>query len=118
MMPTAHFGELTAQQPSLVFDTPRPAFAGLGNQRAQEPNLANVAAEPVWFLDFLNKRSSVTVRPTSRLAILKREKFTVEGRAQRIKHSLDALNAPDPIQLTLEQWKEVIAEAEEDDEDQ
>lgn len=116
MMPTAHFGEQTAQQPSFKIDIPTAAFEGLGSLRAQAPALTG-AVEPVWFLDFLNKRSSLIAQPTSKLTILKQHKFTDDGREQRIRLSLDALNAPQPIKLTLEQWKEVVTEAEEDDED-
>lgn len=38
-------------------------------------------------------------------------------RDERIRESIEALNAPEPITLTLEEWKEVIEEAEEDDEE-
>jgi hypothetical protein len=123
MMQAAQIGEPAAQQPSLVLDTALRAFAEqsglLGNRRVQSPALTNspeFAEDEVWLLDFLRKRF-VSAQSTSRLAILKRHKFTAEGREQRIRASLDALNAPQPITLKLEQWKEVVAEAEEDDED-
>jgi len=118
MIPTAHFGEPAAQQPSLVWDTSPPAFAGLGSLQAQAPalNVHELAVEPIALFDFLSKRL-VIVQPASELEILKKHKFTAEGREQRIRVSLNALNAPEPITLNLEQWKEVVAEAEEDDED-
>ena len=37
---------------------------------------------------------------------------------ERIRRSLAALNAPEPINLTLEQWKQVIEEAEEEDDEE
>lgn len=92
--------------------------AQIGDQ-AQAPTLTNnpeLAEEEVSLPEFLRKRF-VNAQPNSRLAILKRHKFTSEGREQRVRASLDALNAPQPITLELEQWKEVVAEAEEDDED-
>ena len=124
MMQAAQIGEATAQHPSVVFNAPLPTFAlfsGLlgGDQRVQAPALTaspEVGELEVRVLNFLTKRFS-DARPTSRLAMLKRQVFTAEGREQRIKASLDALNAPQPTTLTLEQWKDVIAEAEEDDED-
>lgn len=113
MMQTAQIGEVAAQHPSVAWEPQLPAFAQysgwLGNQRAQAPASSEFAEEQVWLL--------AMVRRTSRLTILKRQVFTAEGRAQRIKASLDALNAPQPTALTLEQWKGVVAEAEEDDED-
>lgn len=116
MIPTAHFGEPTAQQPSLVWDASPPAFAGLGSQRSQSPalNIHELVIAPVALLDFLTKK---VIEQPSKLAILKKHKFTAEGREQRIKVSLDALNTPEPITLNLEQWKEVVAEAEEEDDE-
>lgn len=38
-------------------------------------------------------------------------------REERIQRSLDALKAPEPIDLTLEEWKQVIAEANEESDD-
>jgi len=112
MMMLAQIGDPTAQQPSLVMDAPPPVFAELGDLRAQTPAVANA---PVLLVP-ASKRL-VIAQPTSKLAILKGQTFTVEGRARRVRVSLDALNAPQPITLNLEQWKEVVAEAEEDDED-
>lgn len=124
-MQSAQIGESAAQQPSLVLvDTELPASAQqsglLGSRRAQSPALtitSEFVEDEGWLFDFLRKRF-VNGQPTSRLAILKGNKFTAEGREQRIRISLDALNTPQPITLTLEQWKEVVVEAaEEVDED-
>jgi hypothetical protein len=47
------------------------------------------------------------------------EEWTRKGsdaqRGERIRRSLEALNAPNLINLTLEQWKEILEEAEDDD---
>ncbi len=122
MMQTTQLGGVAEQQaPSILMGVAShnlPRYSGLiGNPRAQLPDLTTVPEfADVWTLGFLSK-AFVYVHPTARLAVLKRGKFTAEGRTQRIKLSLDALNALQPTILTLEQWKEVIAEAEEDDED-
>ncbi|HWN98006.1 MAG TPA: hypothetical protein VNS63_01915 [Blastocatellia bacterium] len=43
--------------------------------------------------------------PMSKLEILKRERFRPEGKAERIARSLAALNQPEPIELSLEEWQ-------------
>lgn len=53
-----------------------------------------------------------SARPAFKLALLKRQKFTPEGREQRIAASLAAVNAPQPIDLTLARWKEIVEEVE------
>jgi hypothetical protein len=55
--------------------------------------------------------------PSVRLDILKRDRFTLAGRRARVDASLAALNGPQPTVLTVGQWKELIEEIEEDDED-
>lgn len=57
----------------------------------------------------------IPAQPAVRLALLKRQKFTPEGREQRIEASLAALNAAQPTELTLAQWKELLEEAEDED---
>jgi len=56
-----------------------------------------------------------SAQPAFKLAILKGQKFTPEGRQQRIAASLAALNAPQPTDLTLAQWKEIVEEVEDED---
>ena len=55
------------------------------------------------------------VPPFFKLAMLKRQKFTPEGRLARIEKSLAALNAPQPTKLTLRQWKALLEEIEDED---
>jgi hypothetical protein len=50
-----------------------------------------------------------------RLTVLKRQKFTPEGRQARIQASLSALYAPQPTKLTLAQWKSILEEDEDED---
>lgn len=50
-----------------------------------------------------------------RLATLKKEVFTDEGKQQRIEKSLAALNAPQPTVLTAAEWKALIEEIEDDE---
>ncbi|RPJ55417.1 MAG: hypothetical protein EHM23_26280 [Acidobacteria bacterium] len=54
-------------------------------------------------------------QPTAKLALLKRQKFTAEGRSQRVASSLAAVNGPQPTRLTAAQWKEIVEEVEEED---
>lgn len=53
--------------------------------------------------------------PTQRLALLKQQTFTAEGRATRIAQSLAALNAEPPATLRAEEWKRLIEEIEAED---
>ncbi len=53
--------------------------------------------------------------PSFKLAMLKRQKFTLEGRRNRIEMALAALNAPQPTDLTLAQWKALLEEVEDED---
>jgi hypothetical protein len=121
MTQTAQIGDSAAQRPSLLLDATLPAFAQhsglLGNRWAQAPAVTNGPEEEVWLLDLFRKQFA-SAQPASKLAIFKRYKFTAEGREQRIKASLDALDSPQPTTLTAEQWKEVVAEAEEDADDE
>jgi hypothetical protein len=53
--------------------------------------------------------------PSFKLAMLKRQKFTPEGQRARIEKSLAALNAAQPTDLTLAQWKSLLEEVEDED---
>jgi len=44
--------------------------------------------------------------------LLKRQRFTPEGEQSRIAASLAALNATQPTDLTLTEWKEIVEEIE------
>jgi hypothetical protein len=121
MTQTAYLGESAAQQPSVLLDAGLPSLANysglLGNKRAQTSRVTlDFAEEELWLWAMLNRQFG-SVSPDSRLTILKRQKFTVEGREQRIAASLAALEAPQPTVLTREQWKEIVEEVEDDDED-
>ncbi len=121
MTQTAHFGESSAQQPSVLTDAPLPSLAHysglLGNHRTQTPTAnAEFIEDELWLWAMLNRQFGAG-RPDSKLAILKRQKFTPEGREHRIAASLAALDAPQPTILTREQWKELVEEVEEKDED-
>ena len=56
-----------------------------------------------------------SAQPAFKLAILKRQKFTGDGREERIAASLAALNAPQPTELSLAQWKSILEEVEDED---
>jgi hypothetical protein len=54
-------------------------------------------------------------QPSYKLALLKRQKFTPQGRQARIANSIAALNARQPTDLTLAQWKAILEEIEDED---
>ena len=120
MTQTAHLG--SSQQPSVApwdVSVPRLAhYSGLlGNLHAQAPVIviADFREEELWLGTTLKKRFGAA-RPASKLAILKQHQFVAEGREQRIGLALAALDAPQPTELTLEQWKAVVEEVEDEDE--
>ena len=121
MTPTARFGESSAQQPSVLLDAPQPSLAlydgSLGNRHAQTPFLQPEFEGENWLLLTSIKARFGAAPPESKLAILKRHKFTPEGREHRVAASLAALEAPQSILLTREQWKEIVEEVEDEDED-
>src|SRR4051812_4536024 len=45
-----------------------------------------------------------SAQPTFKLGALKRQKFTPQGKEQRIRNSLAALNGAQTISLTASQW--------------
>jgi hypothetical protein len=119
MTQTAHFGESTAQRPSVLVGASIPSLAHysglLANQRTQTPTAAvEFGEDELWLWATLNKQFSAS-HPDTRLAILKRQKFAPEGRERRIAASMAALEAPQPTALTTEQWKEIVEEVEDDE---
>ncbi len=83
----------------------------LGNDAIQIP--AKIAdPDNLWAA---YRRLLASAEPAFKLALLKRRKFTPEGREKRIAASLAALNAPQPTDLTLAQWKEIVEEIEDED---
>ena len=119
MTQTAHFGESSAQQPAILWDAPMlslvPYSGLLGNLRTQTPTVTvGFKEDELWLRTTLNKRFGAA-RPDSKLAILKRHKFAPDGREQRIAASIAALESPQPTVLTLEQWKEIVEEIEDED---
>jgi hypothetical protein len=110
-------GELTNQRPPASDDRIyRLGDNGgmLGNPRLQTPASANDFERLA--LELFNKIFDLA-RPDSKLDILKLQAFKPEGRHQRIAASLAALDAPQPTVLTLEQWREIAEETEDEDED-
>lgn len=47
------------------------------------------------------------VSPTSKLEVLKKQRFNSTGKAERIARSLAALNQATSIQLTSEEWRQL-----------
>jgi hypothetical protein len=82
----------------------------LANKYAQAPSS--------WGEDTLLKTYQRLVneaQPAFKLAVLKQQKFTPQGKQERIAVSLAAVNAPQPTELSLAQWKGVIEEIEDED---
>lgn len=61
------------------------------------------------------RRLLASAQPAFKLTFLKRQKFMLDGREGRIAASLAALNAPQPTDLTLAEWKEIVEEVEDED---
>jgi len=104
-----------SQRPPAVFEIPgAPSDPGIGllwNAAIQVPVRA---ADPHDLLAEY-RQLFASALPSFRLALLKRQKFTPAEREQRITASLAALNAPQPTNLTLAQWKEIVEEIEDED---
>src|SRR5262249_12759366 len=87
-----------------------PSTGLLGNRSIQTFTMIYVGASEGSPHRFLS-----SAQPGFKLAFLKRNKFTPDGRQGRIEASLAALNAPQPTNLTLAQWKELLEEVEDED---
>ena len=55
--------------------------------------------------------------PASKLQVMKRKRFTPQGRAERIERSLAALNQPETLRLTPEEWRFFAEDPDLDDQD-
>jgi hypothetical protein len=60
-------------------------------------------------------QSGYRIQPGLKLSLLKRQKFTPEGKQARIAASLAALNASQPIDLPMDEWKAIVEEIEDED---
>ena len=113
MMPQGQLGQ--PQQPSMLAETATPAWA-----RTNVGLLGNDAIQsPAWIADLNGlsadyRRILVSALPAFKLAALKRQKFSPDGRQARTAASLAALNAPQPTDLSLAQWKQVVEEIEDE----
>jgi len=83
----------------------------LGNESIQVPTRIMEADSLIAAYRKLLARA----QPAVKLALLKRQRFTPEGRSHRIASSLAAINGPQPTRLTVAQWKEIVEEVEEED---
>jgi hypothetical protein len=117
MIESAHLGQSSSQRVSPPdWDIWSSSFAQhvglLGNEKTQ---LSGSLADTDGFLWTVAYRD--IFRPDSKLDTLKKRTFTPVNREERIATSLAALEEPQTIILTLEQWKS-IAEAVEDEDDE
>ncbi len=46
--------------------------------------------------------------PNKKLVEAKRQRFTAEGKRERIAKSLSALNQPPSIRLTADEWRQIV----------
>lgn len=114
MMLRAQFEEpQTLSATVLPASSPFVNFSLLGNQRIQEGHTeTRDFGEGVdWFL----VRAFAAGRSRSMLAFLKNQQFRADGREKRIRASLEALNAPQPTKLSVQQWMEVTEEIDDED---
>lgn len=105
-----------SQQAPVLVDVPtrQISFVGLlGNEYMQVPTRW-VSSAPEGFLAFYRDLLA-SAQPAFKLTLLKRQKFTADGRQARIAASLAAVNAPQPTDLTLAQWKEIVEEVEDEE---
>jgi hypothetical protein len=101
------------QHPKIVtgFQPPSSLNIGLlGNNAAQYPTHLGEAES---FVEIYRRLVSSTV-PAFKLMLLRQQQFAPEGRQERIATSLAALNRPQPTQLTVAQWKEILEEIEDE----
>jgi hypothetical protein len=113
MMLQGQLGE-SSQVPSIL-EMPetfaRRDFGLLGNESIQflqvTPELGGLQAA--------NRRSRVLIRPAFKLAMLKSQIFAPNSRQRRVAESLAAVNAPQPTNLSLAQWKDIVEEIEDED---
>ena len=87
---------------------PAAQFGLLGNQLAQSPSFEGVVASLV---DTYYRMRSAS-EPPFKLALIKQQRFTAQGKESRVAASLAALNAPQPTKLSLAEWQQVLEEAE------
>ena len=57
------------------------------------------------------------VAHSTKLQLLKRKRFTTQGRIERIQRSLAALNQPETFRLTPQQWRFFAEDPDLDDQD-
>jgi hypothetical protein len=84
----------------------------LGNASAQTVRFSSVDVDSV--IDAYHRILN-GAQPSFRLGLLKRQTFIRGTRHTRIEKSLAALNAQQPTTLTLEQWKAILEEVEDED---
>lgn len=97
-----------------LFDAPALRMHVLGllaNEEIQIPTLiVSADTPPAGYRNFV-----VPEYPALKLGLLKKQKFTPQGRERRIAASLEALEALSPTKLTAAQWIEIAEEVDDED---
>ena len=85
--------------------------AGLGDTASQlNPSRLHAPAYPL-------RQYATHLVPPGKLESLKLERFTAEGRMERMQRSLAALNQPETLQLTPHEWRFFAEDPDLDDQD-
>ena len=99
------FGVEKQRVPALVIPPATQGGLGLGNSALQFISGLFIPQRPL------------ESRLTSRLEILKQVHFSVAGRTERIARSLAALNQPETLKLTPEEWRFFAEDVDLEDQD-
>ncbi|SRR6266403_744248 len=84
----------------------------LGNKPSQAPRMQALSHS---FVDLYYFELFSVYKSAFKLGLLKQQKFTPEGKDRRVAASLAAMNAAQPTELSLQQWKEIVEEIEDDE---
>ena len=99
------FGVEKQKAPPLVVPSAAQGGMGLGNSALQFISGGFIPPRPL------------ESRPISRLEALKRLHFSAAGRNERVARSLGALNQPETLRLTPEEWRFFAEDVDLEDQD-
>jgi len=111
-------GNLVLMNINLTPDLEALVREGIAAGRFQSAEDAVLEALSIWVSGgpaLWGTQSEYRIQPGLKLSLLKRQKFTPEGKQARIAASLAALNASQPIDLPIAEWKAIVEEIEDED---
>jgi|SRR5579864_1669926 len=65
--------------------------------------------------EWLDKAATYPAPSSEKLAEAKRQRFTTEGKSERVSRSLAVLSQPPRIRLTPEEWRKIVEDADLED---